>query len=143
MLPDFDRRGNLPPDIHFVSWPAVCRRYGHGARRQLLLAGLKEALIALSTAGCGLMYLDGSFVTAKSEPGDFDACWSVNDVDAGRLDPIFLDFSNGRAAQKARFAGELFPPRSRKGRAAKRSSTSSRPTGRPACPRASSQSPST
>ncbi len=55
------------------------------------------------------MYLDGSFVTAKPEPGDFDACWGVSGVEVERLDPLFLDFSNSRARQKARFLGEFFP----------------------------------
>ena len=40
---------------------------------------------------------------------NFDACWSVIDVDPDKLDPVFSDFSNGRAAQKARFSGEFFP----------------------------------
>jgi len=78
-------------------------------RRLALIQGLREALISLSSAGCKLVYVDGSFVTAKSEPGDFDACWSVEGVNADALDPVFLTFSNGRAAQKARFGGELFP----------------------------------
>ena len=30
-------------------------------------------------------------------------------VDVQRLDPVLLDFANGRAVQKARFGGELFP----------------------------------
>ncbi len=30
-------------------------------------------------------------------------------VDPNHLDPIFLDFSNARAAQKRRFMGEFFP----------------------------------
>lgn len=52
---------------------------------------------------------DGSFVTAKDEPGDFDACWDTAGVDLDRLDPVMLDLSNHRVAQKARFGGELFP----------------------------------
>jgi len=43
------------------------------------------------------------------EPGDFDACWDADGVDLEKLDPIFFDFADGRAAQKARFGGELFP----------------------------------
>ncbi len=42
-------------------------------------------------------------------PGDFDACWEVTDVDPAMLDPVFFDFANKRAAQKARFQGEFFP----------------------------------
>ena len=56
-----------------------------------------------------LVYLDGSFVTRKEHPGDFDACWDVQNVDDARLDAVFWDFSRGRAAQKHRFLGELFP----------------------------------
>ena len=56
-----------------------------------------------------MIYLDGSFVTAKAHPGDFDACWDIQDVDEEALDPVFWSFSHGRAAQKQRFLGELFP----------------------------------
>ena len=63
----------------------------------------------LKRAGCGTVYVDGSFVTAKPQPMDFDACWAIDGVDPNRLDPVFLDFSNSRAKQKARFGGEFFP----------------------------------
>lgn len=62
----------------------------------------------LAIAKCSRLYLDGSFVTQKSFPGDFDACWDPAGVDVSLLDPVFLDFTNRRAAQKARFRGELF-----------------------------------
>lgn len=42
-------------------------------------------------------------------PNDFDACWSVEGVNPDLLDPVLLDFSDERAAQKAKFGGELFP----------------------------------
>lgn len=53
--------------------------------------------------------MEGSFVSEKELPGDFDACWEMSGVDPGLLDPVLLDFSDRRAAQKARFGGELFP----------------------------------
>ena len=62
----------------------------------------------LHAAGCQSVYLDGSFVTSKDKPIDFDACWDMTGVDVQRLDPVLLDFSNSHAAQKARFGGELF-----------------------------------
>ena len=55
------------------------------------------------------MYIDGSFVTTKPQLGDVDACWAIEHVDPDTLDPVFLDFSHSRAAQKARFRGEFFP----------------------------------
>ncbi len=74
-----------------------------------MLDGLAEAIELLAEAGCRQIWLNGSFVTAKDEPGDFDACWDTDDVDLDELDPVLLDLSNHRAAQKARFGGELFP----------------------------------
>lgn len=53
--------------------------------------------------------MNGSFVTAKDEPDDFDACWDTDGVDLDALDPVLLDLSNRRMRQKARFGGELFP----------------------------------
>jgi hypothetical protein len=70
---------------------------------------LRRALDALRRAGCRTVYIDGSFVAAKGRPNDFDGCWAVAGVDPDLLDPVLLDFSNGRAAQKAKYGGELFP----------------------------------
>ncbi|HEX9944732.1 MAG TPA: hypothetical protein VGG03_22210 [Thermoanaerobaculia bacterium] len=54
-------------------------------------------------------------MTEKEFPQDFDVCWDIDGVDPARLDPIFLDFTQGRAAQKARFKGEFFPAQAREG----------------------------
>ena len=48
-------------------------------------------------------------MTGKPLPGDFDACWDHKNIDVGKLNPVFLDFSNQRAAQKSAFRGEFFP----------------------------------
>lgn len=109
MIPGFDSSGRLPPGIHTATWRQIERRLGFSARRKLLLKGLQDAFRALKAAGCSLVYLDGSFVTSKPEPGDFDACWGIDGVDADNLDPVFLDFSRSRSRQKQRFLGEFFP----------------------------------
>jgi hypothetical protein len=109
VIPGFDPSGKLPPGIHAASWAQIASRFGFTPRRKRLLRGLKDALRLLRVAGCQLVYLDGSFVTAKPEPADFDACWGVEGVDVEALDAVFLDFSNSRARQKQRFLGELFP----------------------------------
>jgi hypothetical protein len=80
----------------------------HGDARDLGRR-LLDTLRSLKHAGCRVVYLDGSFVTAKELPGDFDACWEISGVDPGRLDRELLDFRDRRAAQKARSGGELFP----------------------------------
>lgn len=134
MIPPFDPRGNLPPGVHAARWAEFAGHFGDTDRRRRLLSGLAAALRNLRDAGCSLAYVDGSFVTAKPEPGDFDACWGVNGVIPEMLDPALLDFSDGRAAQKARFGGELFPaelPEGMSGRTFLEFFQTDRDTGRP------------
>jgi Family of unknown function (DUF6932) len=108
-IPAFDAdSGNLPPGVHAATWDEIVSRFGWNAERVRLLEGLQRALQSLKAAGCQRVYLDGSFVTEKDFPGDFDGCWEAANVDPGKLDPVLLDFSNRRAAQKAKFGGELF-----------------------------------
>jgi hypothetical protein len=83
-------------------------RFGNTAHRQKLSDGLRAALLLLKDSGCRRVYIDGSFVTAKEQPGDFDGCWEVGGVDPDKLDPVLLEFANRRAAQKAKYYGELF-----------------------------------
>ena len=109
MIQIFDLNGNLPSGIHQAEWKEFEERFGINPHRRKLLRGLKAAIASLRKAGCRAIYIDGSFVTAKELPNDFDGCWSVKDVDPDLLDPVLLDFSNGRAAQKAKYGGELFP----------------------------------
>ena len=109
MIPEFDRTGNLPVGIHEATWNDFATRYGTTPHRRRLLEGLKLGLDSLHRAGSRRAYVNGSFVTAKNEPRDFDACWEARGVDPRLLDPVVLDFSDRRRAQKAKFGGELFP----------------------------------
>jgi len=99
----------MPPGIHWATWAEVESCFGTTARRRELLRGLKQALDALRAAGCQTAYIDGSFVTNKAVPGDFDACWDPAGVDLARLDPVLKTFDPGRVTQKAKFGGEFFP----------------------------------
>ena len=99
----------LPPGVHPAELYEVESAFATNIRRRDLFVGLVDAAGRLRSAGCQLIYLDGSYVTGKPRPADFDACWDPTGVDGSKLDPIFLDFNNGRAAQKAAFKGEFFP----------------------------------
>ena len=102
MIPDFDADGNLPPGIHQATWEEFHLRFGVSETRKKLLEDLAAALHSLQAAGCRLVYIDGSFVTGKPNPGDYDLCWSIESVIPERLDPVLLDFSpSGRRAMKA------------------------------------------
>ena len=109
MIPEFDPTGNLPPGIHKATWNEIFTRFGVTPWRRELLRGLRAALDALQAAGCQMVYIDGSLVTSKLRPGDFDGCWEEKGIDFAVLDPVLLDFQQGRMAQKVKFGGELFP----------------------------------
>jgi hypothetical protein len=110
VIPEFeDDTGNVPPGVHTASWDELIGRFGKTPWRLELLEGLKRALDSLERAGCVMAYIDGSFVTSKEVPGDFDGCWEAAGVDPDELDPVLLEFDNLRAAQKVKFRGELFP----------------------------------
>ena len=109
MMPAFNADGLLPPGVHWASWDELADRFGSNPWRQRLLSGLRAALESLKNAGCEVVYLNGSFVTSKSVPNDYDACWEESGVDPTFLDPVLLTFDPGRATQKAKYMGELFP----------------------------------
>jgi hypothetical protein len=110
VLPNLDpETGLLPVGEHHATWDEVVEQFGWNEKRRGLLDGLADGLELLEAAGCSRVWLDGSFVTAKDEPDDFDACWESDSVDLEKIDPVFLDLSDGRDAQKRRFGGEFFP----------------------------------
>lgn len=74
-----------------------------------MLEGLGSALLALQKAGCQTVYLNGSFVTSKDNPADFDGCWDIDSVSLDLLDPVLMNFSSKQAEQKKKYGGELFP----------------------------------
>lgn len=108
MIPNFAPNGLLPPGIHWASWSEFTARYATNSHRQRLLFGLERARSALRLAKCAKLYINGSFVTAKEFPSDYDGCWDSTGVVGALLDPVLLDFTNDRAAQKAKYFGELF-----------------------------------
>lgn len=111
-IPEFTTNGNLPEGVHCAKWAEFSARFATNEHRQRLASGLREAISVLRIAGCKRLYIDGSFVTNKVIPKDFDAAWEPADVDLPLLlmmEPVFGDFGNGRMAQKARFGGEFFP----------------------------------
>ena len=110
MLPPFDPdTGLLPVGEHAASWDEVLDKFGWNEKRRGLLDGLADALDLLASVGCRRVWINGSFVTTKDEPGDVDVCWDTEGADLDRIDPIFLDVSRGRAAQKQRFGCEFLP----------------------------------
>ena len=110
MIPEADQTsGYLPPGVHQATWDEVYGRWVLNSHRSHLMEGLKSACYNLAEAGCRELLLDGSFITTKPLPGDYDAAWETTGVDPELLDPVLLDFDNQRAAMKSKYLGDLFP----------------------------------
>ncbi len=112
MIPDFDENGNLPSGVHWAEWEEFEKRFGNNLTRQLMIVGLELAMTQLKLAGCPTIFIDGSFVSHKQKPGDFDACWEDNGVDLNKLKliaPTLYNFALRRAEQKIKYKGEFFP----------------------------------
>ena len=113
MIPNFISIGGpwkvLPPGVHVATIEEIRIRFATTSYRQHLFSGFEEAIISLSKAGCKTVFLDGSFITAKPIPDDYDVCWDSRGVDPHKLNPVFLDFSDKRSAQKRLYYGEFFP----------------------------------
>ena len=99
----------LPEGLHNSNFSEVANSFAINPWRNTLFAGLLDASRNLKQAGCLRLYLDGSYVTGKPSPGDYDVCWDSTGVDPTLLDPIFLNFDNKRAAHKRKYKGEFFP----------------------------------
>lgn len=109
MIPPFRRDGNLPSGVHLATWSEFADHFGATPYRRGMLGGLLKALTCLRNAGCRTAYVDGSFVTARDVPDDFDACWDPIGVNLGLLDNALTTFTDRRALQKLKYRGELFP----------------------------------
>ena len=101
--------GYLPPGVYETTWSEVEILCGENSHRQRLLGGLRQALLNLRDAGCKKVLLDGSFVSAKALPNDYDGAWEPAGVDPDLIDEVLLTFDAGRAAMKGKYFGELFP----------------------------------
>lgn len=105
MMPDFiDLSGApwpvLPAGIHDAALSEVQTDLTTNGWRRRLFNGLVRACSDLAHAGCGSLYLDGSFVTENPWPGDYDACWHPMGVDRTLMNPGFLIFPMGVRPRK-------------------------------------------
>jgi hypothetical protein len=115
MIPELIQLGSsapwavLPQGIYDASLSEIHGAFATTPHRQWLFAGFVRMATALHSAGCQVVYLDGSFTTAKPHPDDYDGCWDHSGMDFAKLDPVLLDFRGKREAQKRKYQGEMFP----------------------------------
>jgi len=98
----------LPPGIHNATLEEIEQRFATNEKRRMLFEGFRRSVAALHRAGCKAIFLDGSFVTDKPEPGDFDVCWDPVGVDPSNWTPYFLILATGGSGRR-RSSGRIFP----------------------------------
>ena len=101
--------GYLPPCVHAASWSEVHKRFCWNSHRSYLASGLLGALYNLAGAKCRSVILDGSFVSLKDLPNDYDGAWDTRNVNFCLIDPVLLNFANSPEAMKLKYGCELFP----------------------------------
>lgn len=74
MIPAFRPDGYLPEGLHFADEAEVIFRFGSATpRRRRLALRLRRWIELAKQVGAQRFLVDGSFVTAKPDPGDIDA----------------------------------------------------------------------
>jgi hypothetical protein len=101
--------GYLPAGVHPMEWGPFVARFGWNSRRRFLLGGMRRALSNLQLAGCVAAIIDGSFVSAKDEPRDYDLAFDPVGVNGGLIDPVLRRHDDQRKAMKAKYFGDVFP----------------------------------
>jgi hypothetical protein len=105
MVSAFDSNGNLPPGVHDATIEEIKQRFAYNAHRAKLFEGLVEVTELLTRCDCPEVYLDGSFVTEKNEPQDYDLCYEPAGI---KPTAEFKKFLLSRIERKERYKGDIF-----------------------------------
>lgn len=98
------------PGIYEFTMEKVEAKFAKTPERRRLFEGFRQLATDLKEAGCRRIFLDGSFITGKEEPGDFDACWEPFKIVRQPKDALLLETSyEGVKARKERYLGDVFP----------------------------------
>lgn len=103
MVPALDQNGLLPEGVHPAEESEVAARFaGFGPRQDIFDGFLRLRREAESLGLAGLQWVDGSFVTAKAEPGDLDVVTFCDYGLLNRLGPRIQPFyTRALSAEKA------------------------------------------
>lgn len=111
MIPDFNDSGYLPAGIYEASFEEVKVRFGLSRQRQKLLMSMQYLLHQCNQLNCDILYLDGSFISSKLNPKDYDACWDTTHENREWVLNNVADTSlnSDSETQKEYFGGEIYP----------------------------------
>ncbi|WP_146576773.1 DUF6932 family protein [Neorhodopirellula pilleata] len=115
MIPEFRGDGYLPDGLHVASEADVMFRFGTATRqRQWLALRLRRWLELARIIDAKRFFVDGSFVTSKSEPDDVDAVVWLPDNFAERLERGDLEAVELDSMLVSRRPEELFAAEDRR-----------------------------
>ncbi len=101
--------GLLPPGEHVATLDEVESTFGsQNDRRQSLMRGLRLACEMFQNAQVDRIWVDGSFVTDKEEPGDIDGCWGASDKNKICWDKVDPVFAGDRKGMKTKYGLDFF-----------------------------------
>ena len=109
MIPEFNAYGELPEGTHDATLDEIEARYAITAHRETLFECFSDWVDHMRSAGCHTFHLDGSYITNKDHPDDYDALWDTRGVDTSLIHPCLLAYPKDRDAIKDRFGGDIFP----------------------------------
>lgn len=97
-LPDFVAdTGYLAAGEHDLTWSQVHELLGWNQHRRNQLERLADVLDVLRRAGARRVWLNGSFATAKEQPGDFDLLFDAHGLKPKDLPAVFR--RSGKASE--------------------------------------------
>lgn len=89
----FNAEGTLPEGVYEMSMEEFMRQFVYNEKRQIIFKGFLTLISDLKAIKCKAVYVDGSFVTIKEQPGDVDVCWEDDeDIDWDLLDALIIRF---------------------------------------------------
>lgn len=109
MIPEFSPNGELPPGVHETDLDEIEQTLGFNDHRQVMIEGLRKAIKNLRAAGVKRVWVNDSFVTNEKFPNDIDGCWDPQGVAIEKIDPVFLDFKEGRVGMQLKYFVDFFP----------------------------------
>lgn len=111
MIPEFETNGFLKEGIYETTFEEMENKLGFSKKRQKLLAAMKNLISYCRCLQCDILHIDGSFVSNKIAPADYDACWdttAANRNDVLRVVEQSL-LNSDSETQKEDFGGEIYP----------------------------------
>jgi hypothetical protein len=112
MAIEYNEFGNLKYGTYEMSIDEFRITFCYNEHRLWLFEGMQLAIEHLKKIGCEAIYVDGSFVTKKIMPSDYDLCWDdtgINLVNVSRACPSLTDAGRKMEKIKKVYRGDVAP----------------------------------